>query len=130
MKIPYKALGLQDPAVLKIFPENRLTFRPVITIALQYLNSKEKFSALVDSGADACLFPRDVAEILGIDIKAGARAFFTGIGGGQIPFYFHQIDLFLGKYRVQSKIGFSTSSDRDNRDSRSSRFLRSVYHLI
>ena len=110
MKIPYKALGPQDPAVVKIFPENKLTFRPVITIALQYQDSKQKFSVLVDSGADTCLFPRDVAEVLNIDIKSGPRAFFTGIGGGQIPFYFHEVDIFIGEYQAKAKVGFSTST--------------------
>ena len=110
MKIPYKALGPQDPAVIKVFPQNKLTFRPVITVALQYQNTKQKFSALVDSGADACLFPRDVAEVMNIDIKSGARAFFTGIGGGQIPFYFHEVDLFVGEYQVRTMAGFSTST--------------------
>lgn len=110
MKIPYKAIGPQDPQIVKVFPENKLTFRPVITIALLHQNTKEKFSALVDSGADACLFPRDAAEVLNIDIKSGPRAFFTGIGGGQIPFYFHEIDIFVGEYQVKTKVGFSTST--------------------
>lgn len=110
MKIPYKAIGPQDPQVVKVFPENKLTFRPVVTIALLHQNTKEKFSALVDSGADACLFPRDAAEVLNIDIKSGPRAFFTGIGGGQIPFYFHEIDIFVGEYQVKTKVGFSTST--------------------
>ena len=110
MKVPYKAIGPQDPAIVKVFPENRLIFRPIITIALQYQNTKEKFSALVDSGADACLFPKDVAEVLGIDIKLGPRTFFTGIAGGQIPFYFHEVDLFVGEHQIKSKMGFSTSS--------------------
>lgn len=110
MKIPYKAIGPQDPQIAKIFPENKLTFRPVITIALQYQNAKEKFSALVDSGADACLFPKDTAEMLNIDVKSGQRAFFTGIGGGQVPFYFHEVNMFIGEYQVKSKVGFSTST--------------------
>ncbi len=110
MKIPYKVIGPQDPQILKVFPENKLTFRPVITIALQHQNTKQKFSALVDSGADTCLFPRDVAEVLNIDIKSGPRAFFTGIGGSQIPFYFHEVDIFVGEYQVRAKVGFSTST--------------------
>ena len=110
MKIPYKAIGPQDPQVVKVFPENKLTFRPVITIAMQYQNTKEKVIALVDSGADACLFPRDTAELLNIDIKSAQRAFFTGIGGGQIPFYFHEVTIFVGEYQIKSKVGFSTST--------------------
>ncbi len=110
MRIPYKAIGPQDPQVLKVFPENKLTFRPVITVALQYQNTKQKFSALVDSGADACLFPKDVAEVLGIDVKSGQRTFFTGIGGGEIPFYFHEIEIFIGEYQIRAKVGFSTST--------------------
>jgi hypothetical protein len=81
-----------------------------VTVAFRYGEAKEKFSALVDSGADACLFPKDTAEVLGIDIKSGPRAFFTGIGGGQIPFYFHDVDLFIGEHQVKTKVGFSTSS--------------------
>ena len=110
MRIPYKAIGSQDPQVLKVFPENKLTFRPVIAVALQHQNTKQKFSALVDSGADACLFPKDVAEVLNIDIKSGQWTFFTGIGGGEVPFYFHEIDIFVGEYQLRAKVGFSTST--------------------
>ena len=63
----------------------------------------------MDSGADACLFPRGIADVLGIDVRAGDRMDFTGIGGMPTPFYFHEVEIPLGEYQIKSKVGFSTS---------------------
>ena len=65
---------------------------------------------MVDSGADACLFPPDVAEILEIDVKSGERADFVGIGSTKTTFYFHEVEILLGNYHVKTKVGFSTSA--------------------
>lgn len=66
--------------------------------------------ALVDSGADACLFPRDVADILGISVGEGRRADLTGIGGNRIPFFFHEVEILFGQYQIRTQVGFAKGS--------------------
>lgn len=98
-----------SPAIAHIFP-NQSTQQPLIKIVIGYQERKHKLLALIDSGADLCLFPRDVAEILGIDVPSGEKAIITGIGGNRLPFYFHEIEMLFDQYHVTTKAGFSTSS--------------------
>ncbi len=108
MKVPY----LVKPASLdfsQVFTSQVL--KPQITIVLKYQEKKQKLFALIDSGADACLFPKGIADILGIKIKDGQKIDFSGIGGTRTPFYFHEVDILFGEYQVKSKIGFSTQEN-------------------
>ena len=108
MKVPYhKVSPLPDYA--KIF-SGKPIYLPLLTIVVRHQNRKRKLLALVDSGADACLFPRDVAEILGIDVTAGRRADLTGIGGNRIPFFFHEIEILFGRFQVRTQAGFAKGS--------------------
>ena len=109
MRVPYLQQGPLNPELSKVYPGTKALLKPLITVVLRYQDKKQKLFTLVDSGADVCLFPKDVADILGIDIKNGAMVFITGIGGGQIPFYFHEVEILLGEYQVKTKVGFSNS---------------------
>ena len=100
MKVPY-LIQPASPALTKIFSKTQI-FKPLITVVLRKNEKKRKLFALVDSGADACLFPPDVAEILEIDIKKGERADFVGIGSTKTTFYFHEVEILLGEYQVKS----------------------------
>ena len=108
MRIPY-IIQPASPALTKIFSKEQI-FKPLITVVLRKNDKKRKLFALVDSGADACLFPSDVAEILEIDIKKGERADFIGIGSTKTVFYFHEVEILLGEHQVKTKVGFSTSA--------------------
>lgn len=109
MKIPYVE-KVPNPSFSKIFPHAKSIYKPLITVALKNGERKQKLFALVDSGADACLFPRGMAEQLGIgDVKSGERLHFTGLGGDQNPFFFHEVEILLGPYHVKTKVGFSAS---------------------
>lgn len=109
MKIPYIQKPA-SPAFSKIFPESPSVYKPLITVVLRCQSQKtSKLLVLVDSGADACLFPKGVADQLGIDVKSGPPIPFTGLGGDRSPFYFHEIEILFGTYSVKSKAGFSMS---------------------
>ena len=111
MKIPY----LEKPVssgFKQIFPEVESVYKPLIPVVVRYRDKKEKVFALVDSGADACLFPAGLAERLGIDIRTGVRHDFTGIGALKTPFFFHEVEILFGRYQVKTKVGFSTSQRR------------------
>lgn len=108
MKIPYVEKP-PSPAFSKIFPQTKAVYKPLITVVLRHGGRKQKLFALVDSGADACLFPKGVAEQLGIDVKAGEGSDFTGLGGDRSPFFFHEVEILFGQYQIKTKVGFSTS---------------------
>ena len=109
MRVPYLQQGPLGPELSKVYPDKKALLKPLITVVLRYQGQKQKVFALVDSGADACLFPKGVAEVLGIDVTKGNAANFTGIGGTRTPFYFHEVEILLGDYQIKTKVGFSTS---------------------
>lgn len=75
-------------------PQKPWTSRPFIPVRLFHNNSRFEVYALVDSGADVCLFHVSIGEAIGINVKAGERQEFHGIEGkGGIDVYFHSIKL-------------------------------------
>ena len=109
MRFPYIDKGFSHPDIQRVFPQAKNIFKPEIKIAVRYGDVKRKLYALVDSGADSCLFPRDVADILGIDVRNGHKIFYTGIGGSQTLFYFHEVEIFVGKYKFKTMAGFANA---------------------
>ena len=111
MRIPYYNLGRPtSPDYLRVFPNRQRVIQPLIKVVLRYQQRKHRIFALVDSGADFCLFPKDVADILGIQVRTGDSFLVTGIGGGRIPFFFHDIEILLDKHCIKTKVGFAASS--------------------
>ena len=84
-------------------------FRPIIPIQLAWgdreLNANY-YRALVDSGADWCLFHAEIGELLGIPIRDGERRSFVGIEGVENFAYFHWIRLIFGGMSNEIKAGF------------------------
>jgi len=55
--------------------------RPVIPIKLKHNNHFIWYEALVDSGADLCIFDAEIGGILGIRIEKGKKELVSGIAG-------------------------------------------------
>ena len=105
MRVPYhKITPSSDYA--PVFPGQPLCI-PLLTVVIRHQGKRHKLLALVDSGADACLFPRDVADILGINIRTGRCASLTGIGGHRVPFYFHDVEILFNQYQIRTQVGFA-----------------------
>ncbi len=66
-----------------------------------------KLLALVDSGADDCLFPLEVAHFLKLPLKRDAVHHYGGIGAGSIAATFGNVTLVVGKWRIPLYAGFS-----------------------
>jgi predicted aspartyl protease len=69
-----------------------------------------RYDALVDSGADFCIFDAEIAEYLGIEVKSGKPLVFGGIqevGSKAATAYMHQIQLTIGGHTFTTSIGFS-----------------------
>ncbi len=93
MKFQYKKYG---PGVL----------RPVIPIEIIYEGKSVSYEALVDSGADGNIFPAQIADILGIDVKSGEKKEVWGITGVGEDYYAHSVELIVGGWSYDIKVGF------------------------
>ena len=103
MKFDYLEIPSRDP----VKPSAR---RPYIPIRILYGKKFQDLMCLVDSGADLCLFPAKVGEILGIDVTSGRREPIGGIAETPIVAYIHSVRLIIrGLSGVDVDVGFTES---------------------
>ena len=93
-------------------PQNGQPFsitRPIIQIGLRYKSNtfSGRYSALLDSGADDCVFHAQIGEAIGIDVKSGREKVFGGMGFGQLVGYMHTVEIEVGGHWVQCLVAFS-----------------------
>ncbi|MBU3964595.1 retroviral-like aspartic protease family protein [Patescibacteria group bacterium] len=74
-------------------PTGKWISRPIIPIMLIGPKKSVMVDALIDSGADKCLFHSDIGREIGLDIEKGREEFFGGIEGGKIKTFIHKIQL-------------------------------------
>lgn len=83
-------------------------FKPKVPI---WISCKSKatlpFHALVDSGSDRNLFPAQLGEKIGINIKDGIKIPILGIGGIKIKAYTHKANLHIEKCTFDTEVDFS-----------------------
>lgn len=67
-----------------------------------------KTFALLDSGADVCMFHGNWARRIGLKLRSGRKEIIKGIGSGSgSRFYFHRIGLIVGSNMVRCDVAFS-----------------------
>lgn len=84
--------------------------RPIVPIRLGYHGVElvaRHYRAMIDSGADWCLFHSGVARLLGIPLQAGEMRQFQGVGRETNTCYFHPVRLFVGPFHVDIRAGFT-----------------------
>lgn len=79
-----------------------------IETALHHGNRKTNCLAKIDTGSQVCLFARDYADILEIEVETGFREKVSTLAGGLIA-YAHQIELETLGLRFQSYVYFAES---------------------
>lgn len=82
--------------------------RPIIPVRITFRGNTLRYTALIDSGADFCIFDAEIAEYLGIDVRSGHREIFGGVqerGGAEA--FFHEVTLNIGGWDYQTTVGFS-----------------------
>jgi hypothetical protein len=89
------------------FPGRRSATRPVIPVTLINGNKKVTYLAIIDSGADLCIFHAEIGEQIGINIESGKVLTFSGITREQLTAYFHEIKIGIGGYEYDCYAGFS-----------------------
>jgi predicted aspartyl protease len=67
-----------------------------------------KYAALIDSGADFCIFDAEIGDYLNIDIKSGQKEIFGGIQDrGGATAYLHKIEIEIGGWKYKATVTFS-----------------------
>lgn len=82
--------------------------KPIIPVKITMGKEKLSYAALIDSGADFCIFDAEIGEYLGIDVKKGKNEEFGGIqerGGAKA--FLHNITLNIGGLEYKTIVGFS-----------------------
>ncbi|MBI4356254.1 MAG: hypothetical protein HY597_07420 [Candidatus Omnitrophica bacterium] len=114
LPIPYTELPVPPS---EAFPDVQKRDYPVLPVALSYQGRVTAFTffAIIDSGADNCIFPAIVGRELGIPVEAGSKLLTTGVAGGGIA-YFHQVRVLFrldnGNYNFDCYAGFMPSLDQ------------------
>lgn len=85
--------------------------RPIIPVTLRYNQNKPVlYEALADSGADMCVFPAQIGELLGINIRKGTTGSLSGVIGKSGKIYYHEIIIEIGGNSTKVNAGFSYSN--------------------
>ncbi len=104
MKFKYSRIPLPGPSSAL----GSVLFKPIIPIIISHRERAIRYGALLDSGADFCMFDGLVGEYLGIDVRSGARERFGGVEeGAGLEAYFHPVTLKLGTLHREVTVGFS-----------------------
>ena len=94
------------------FPKRISTNRPYLRVTL--LNGTRDFScyAIVDSGADDCMFPSVFAAQIGLELTSGRPYRFSGAGSrGQLAYFFDLEVEIVGVLKYRMPIGFTQAMD-------------------
>src|ERR1035438_10061759 len=88
-------------------PAGHIAHRPVVKVELIRGTDKISCYAIVDSGADHCVFPLSFAAVLGLS-HLGQTPFNTaGVGGTGVPMYYWDIQMNLGPTTIDVLAGFT-----------------------
>ena len=83
-------------------PRKKWFSRPIISVMLIGPKGSVIVDALIDSGADKCLFHSDLAKEIGLDLQDGKQEMFSGITGKQIAAFEHKV--YLQVLEIDKKI--------------------------
>ena len=84
--------------------------RPYVIVRLTHETKHKDVIALVDSGADLCLFHSDIGKLIGIAIESGSELAFQGVSGSKASAYLHRVSLTVrGMNSVSLDVGFTDS---------------------
>jgi predicted aspartyl protease len=88
---------------------NEFRYRPIVPVDLWVDGEIFPYEALVDSGADFCVFPCEVAEVLGIVPEEGIEIKLDGIGATSAKGYVHKINMKIDVFEYEASVVFSNA---------------------
>lgn len=104
MTFPYLKVPLSKPSVYF----GRTILKPIIPIKIIIGGQEIKYAALIDSGADFCIFDGEIGEYLGLSVERGQKEIFGGIqerGGARA--FIHAVTINIGGWNYKTTVGFS-----------------------
>ncbi len=102
MKFKYTQVNLLSP-----FSKKQKLLRPIIPVSLKYKQRSIHYEALIDSGADFCIFPVEIGQKLGINFKKARKIYFSGATGEPILGLVGKIILKIGEVTFETKVVFA-----------------------
>lgn len=101
---------MADVKTIMKFPYKKLfsgVSRPIIPIEVLNGEKSLRYYALIDSGADINIFPAEIAEILGINVKSGKKGKISGVTQGETQdYYIHPITISVGGWKYKTEAAF------------------------
>lgn len=85
--------------------------RPIIPIFLKSETTFIVYRALIDSGADYCIFSIDLAYLLGIKLSPRDNVSFTGVGKEKVQGFWGEVEIRTGGISYKTKAIFAEISD-------------------
>ena len=93
-------------------PDGELIRLPVIPIRLICNKQHQDVYALIDSGAEVCVFNSSIAKTLKIQVRKGKPLTLSGLVGGSVPGYLHQLNLSMqGLPSADLLVAFTETED-------------------
>lgn len=103
-----KFFYLKVPLGAKSATLGNYLLKPIIPIRISYKDKSAKYAALIDSGADFCIFDAHIGDYLGIEVRSGEKEAFGGVQeAGLATAYFHEVGVTIGDWEYKTNIGFS-----------------------
>lgn len=99
MKLPYFKLPNPDPS-------KKFISVPWIPVTIRANDREDTFLMLVDSGADNCIFDKEIADFIGLNLVDGKLINTGGLGGFAKVYYFDDIYINVGGHEFKTKAGF------------------------
>lgn len=84
--------------------------RPIIPLTVKSEEGQSVgYYALIDSGADYCIFHGEVAEAIGIDVESGEKEQFGGVQSSKKPCVgnAHTVCFVVGGHAIPARVCFS-----------------------
>jgi hypothetical protein len=111
-----KAEFYYTPQAIKpneVYPEGTTNYRPILPATITASNGiSRRIDVVVDSGADSCVFPLELALALDLDILKLPMCLTRGAGSLANPTYYDTVTIDIGSGIVfQAYAGFSNSMD-------------------
>lgn len=96
-----------------IFPYREITpriKRPIIRIVLKSSDTFVVYPALIDSGADYCIFSIELAKPLNIKLSK-RKVSFQGVGKDKVQGYWGEVEIRVGEISYKTKAIFAEISE-------------------
>lgn len=116
MKFAYRKYEVD---VSRTIPDG-LLHRPTVPIRLIGSGGSIVVRGLLDTGADETIFPRSIAEMLGVELEEAEAVPVAGIGGHPVMAVLGTVDMEVGKgkqrVRWRQQVRFATFARADDEE--------------